>query len=315
MTNSDNTPYSPHVLAVIVAYYPTPGGLAQLISALRQQVDGVVLIFNSPIDPSFSFAEFDGQMFVIENQTNIGLAAAQNIGIRKCIAESADLVLFLDQDSLPDQNLVRSLIEADRRLTEQGITVGGVGPMLIDAHTGTPWPFLSSKWLHTQQKIQPGEFGVCRADMLYSSGSLIRLSHFNTVGHFMEPLFIDHVDLEWCYRAAKQGLQFFGVPSILMRHQMGIRYIRFLGKMHPIHTASRNYYVFRNSVILLGLSHIPLRWKVNEIIRLIPRSIFYGVVGGDPIAYVSNCLRGIVDGILHMIIGNASNEKLKVVND
>ena len=287
----------PQVAAIVVAYHPESGALARLIQAIENQVATVVLVCNSDTDVPESHPNSRCSRTIIRNKVNVGLAAAQNMALSQCVQLQVDFVLFLDQDSIPDADLVEKLLEADQRLVKSGIAVGAVGPLLVDADTGTTWPYLSAGWFRTRENTRPDSRGVCRTDMLYSSGSLVRLAHFSTVGYFMEPLFIDHVDLEWCYRASRHGLGFFGVPAIQMKHRMGSGHIRFLGRLHPIHSASRDYYVFRNSVILLGLSHIPIRWKMNELVRLLPRSIFYGVVGGSPVRRAWYCLRGIFSGI------------------
>lgn len=298
MNNPPAFPAQPRIVALIVVYQPEPDHLLQLIAAIRAQVANVILVCNSATDIPDESADTPGAVSIIRNQANIGLAAAQNQGIDRCNSMAADFVLFLDQDSLPGPSLVSELLAADQRLTAHGHQVGAVAPLLVEADTGTSWPYLSARWLRTKENIQPDALGACRTDMLYSSGSLVRLMHFRTVGNFLESLFIDHVDLEWCYRAAAHDLQFFGIPAIRMQHRMGHGHIRFLGRLHPLHSASRDYYVFRNSVILLGLRHIPLRWKINELIRLLPRAVFYSLLRDGLFLHLSSCLRGITDGII-----------------
>lgn len=297
MTTPPVFPSQPRVVALIVVYHPEPGHLLQLLAAIRTQVASIVLVCNSATAIPADAADTPGSVTIIQNPANIGLAAAQNQGIDQCNRMAADYVLFLDQDSLPGPSLVSDLLAADQRLAEHGIPVGGVAPLLVDAETGTEWPYLSARWLRTQESTQADGLGACRADMLYSSGSLVRLMHFRTVGNFMEHLFIDHVDLEWCYRAAAHGLRFFGIPAIRMQHRMGHGHIRFLGRLHPLHSTPRDYYVFRNSVILLGLRHIPLRWKINELVRQLPRAIFYSLLGQAFFPHLSSCLRGIANGL------------------
>ncbi len=289
------------VVAVVVTYHPEPGILTRLVSAIEFQVTSIVLVCNSPVELPKAQGNSCCGRTIIRNQTNIGVAAAQNQGLRQCRLERADFVLFLDQDSMPDTTFVANLLVATKHLADRGIAVSAVGPLLVDADDGTEWPYLSAAWFHTREETRPDINGVCRTDMLYSSGSLVRLAHFSTVGYFMESLFVDHVDLEWCYRASRYGLHCFGIPSIRLRHRMGEGHVRFFGRLHSIHSASRNYYAFRNTIILLGLGHIPARWKLNEIIRLIPRCIFYGLIGKSLLPHLSNCLRGITDGISYHV--------------
>ena len=296
----------PYVSAVIVAYFPDVEHLSQLICTTSSQVSSIVLVCNSVVDISNLKHRPECTFHVLANSHNVGLATAQNLGIAQSAKENADFLLFLDQDSLPPDNLVERLLAVDAVLTKAAISVGGVGPLLIDADTGIEWPYITAAWIHTRQTTKPNALGVCSADMLYSSGSLIRRDNFKIVGDFMEPLFIDHVDLEWCYRASHFGLRFFGVPSIRMEHRIGDGHVRFLGRLHPKHSASRDYYAFRNSVILIGLPHIPWRWKINEVIRLIPRGIIYGIIGKSTRSHATSFLRAIADGIAYLF--NRKNE-------
>ena len=99
---------SGEVLAVVVTYHPQAGALQTLLEALATQVDGLLVIDNTP-----GSAEHVERMLgplrvgmphlrLRRNGANLGIAAAQNIGIRKALEEGFDYVLFSDQDSLPD---------------------------------------------------------------------------------------------------------------------------------------------------------------------------------------------------------------------
>jgi rhamnosyltransferase len=296
----NSTVLPPRVSAVVVAFHPDPDDLIHLVSMIGPQVASIALICNSLIDTSLLKPCPDCLLRVLQNRENVGLAAAQNQGIALCVEDSAEFLLFLDQDSRPPEKLVSRLLAADAMLTSAGEPVGGVGPLLVESLTGDTWPFMRSGWWRTVETTAPEIAGTCRADFLYSSGSLIRIDHFRRMGDMLEHLFIDHVDLEWCYRAGSKGLKFFGVPSILMEHRVGDGRVKLLGRLHPMHSASRNYYAFRNSVILMGQRHVPLSWKLNEALRLLPRALFYGLLSKQLLHHSGACLRGIIDGITYL---------------
>ena len=284
------------ISAVLVAYSPAAGQLARAISAIVFQVDRVFVVCNSTIDDSQMPEGIEDKLEVIRNPTNIGLAAAQNIGLRRCVDQNADFVLFLDQDSIAPADMVERLLAIYRRLTYAGTRVAAVAPLLVDADTGDEWPFLSTRWIHTHQTATPDEHGACAADFLYSSGSIVTMAAFLRVGGFIESLFIDHVDLEWCMRARTNGYLCFGAPGVRMLHRMGSGHVRMFGRHHAIHAAARDYYVFRNSISLMKLPYIPLRWKLNEAVRLIPRALFYSALHPKPLSHFAACLSGIRAG-------------------
>jgi len=286
------------IIALIVAYQPEAGQLGHAIAAIASQVDGVVVVCNSAVDDSQVPPEFESRVEIIRNPKNVGLAAAQNAGLRRCARGHAEFVLFLDQDSLPAADMVAQLMVAHRRLTDDGEKIAAVAPLLVDAATAVEWPFPTTHWFHTQRTTVPDRRGVCTAEFLYSSGSLVAMDVLLRVGGFIETLFIDHVDLEWCMRAYAHGYLCFGVPAVRMKHRMGSGHVRMFGRLHPIHTAERDYYVFRNSIILLRLPHIGLRWKLNEILRLLPRAVFYSTLHAQPLRHLAACLRGIREGFI-----------------
>lgn len=283
------------IFAIVVAFHPEPGQLERLIAEIKPQVDCVVVICNSPLnasDPAFTSSRVE----LIRNGANIGLAGAQNAGLQLCARNAADFVMFLDQDSEPPGDLVARLLEAHNGLTDRGEKVAAVGPLLRDAVTADPWPFQISGWFHTRQSLTPDRHGCCEADFLFCSGSLVEMAAFREIGGFMDALFIDHVDLEWCFRAATRGWRCFGVPGIGMVHRVGDKHVRLLGRLHPLHSADRDYFVFRNAVALLRLPHLPVRWKSNEVLRLLPRAIFYSLLHRTALKHLASCLRGMRDG-------------------
>jgi rhamnosyltransferase len=282
--------------AIVVAYQPDEEQLIRLLAAIADQVDKIFIVCNSAVDGSRR-PMLGAKLEMIGNSTNIGLAAAQNVGLRRCKQRHADFVLFLDQDSLPPAGMVERLLVATRQLTNDGEKVAAVAPLLVDAATLAPWAFQSTRWFRTVQTTEPDARGVCPAEFLFSSGTLVSMDVVYRLGGFIEELFIDHVDLEWCMRASSRGYLCFGVPAIRMEHHMGSGHARLFGRLHPIHGAERDYYVFRNSIALMKLPHVPLRWKLNEALRLLPRALFYSALHSQSLRHLSACLRGMRDGI------------------
>ena len=65
-----------------------------------------------------------------------------------------------------------------------------------------------------------------------------------------EPLFIDWVDLEWCWRARKLGYQIIGNADVEIRHQLGDGSINVGFRKISVRTPIRHYYITRNAVYL-----------------------------------------------------------------
>jgi rhamnosyltransferase len=116
-----------------------------------------------------------------------------------------------------------------------------------------------------------GDGACAEVDFLISSGSLFATTTFEEVGLMQERLFIDHVDTDWCFRAKAVGMQMFAVCDAHLFHSLGdnIRRTWFLRwrDVH-VHSTMRDYYMFRNTVLMLRSTPIPFPWRVRLVNRL-----------------------------------------------
>ena len=128
------------VCAVIVAYEPDFDHFVELLGECLAQCAGVVLVNNgNPLAlPPFGH----GQLKQIQTRGNIGLAAAQNLGVAWAAAQDYPYVWFIDQDSWPAAGLVQTLRLAFEELESAGATPAAVGPSLIDHRDGVATPFI-----------------------------------------------------------------------------------------------------------------------------------------------------------------------------
>jgi GT2 family glycosyltransferase len=104
------------VAAIIVTFYPDDR-LFELLSSIIHQVDVVWIIDNGSGGEAKNDIEkyqnnLEKPFNIILNSENTGLAAAQNQGIKQAMVFGCDWVLLLDQDSLPAEDMVDSLMSA-----------------------------------------------------------------------------------------------------------------------------------------------------------------------------------------------------------
>jgi len=122
----------------------------------------------------------------------------------------------------------------------------------------------------------------------------------DAVGDMNEAFFIDHVDDEWIFRARARGFRSFGVCDAIMRHSLGTGTLRFwLGRWRtvPVHSPERNYYVFRNSVLLFRKPHATWRWVYNDLERLLFMAIVYPIFTPHRMRRLRMMAKGIRDGL------------------
>jgi len=267
------------ICAVIVTYHPSLAALGRAIQCIAGQIDGILVIDNAsepPVPRDLLVAERDGLRRLIRLPGNRGLAGAQNYGISLAQEHGYSHVLLLDQDSFPAPDMVSKLVHAEQTLIGLGKPVAVVGPQFRDSDTGRVYPFCRLKGpfvrkIYDRAHCDGEEY--CEAFFVIASGSLIRIDVLRSVGSMEEGLFIDNVDLEWCFRAASKGYQCFGVFSARLEHRIGERYVELMGGrfVQHIHPPSRLFYITRNRLLLYCRPYVPLAWKLADALRFLAK--------------------------------------------
>ncbi|WP_454805115.1 glycosyltransferase family 2 protein [Paraburkholderia fungorum] len=292
-----------NVGAVIVTYRPDIAKLARVIESTVPQVDRVIVVDNGSPEPlTLKINELCVKhgARLLEQSSNIGIAAAQNRGIEALLAQQYDYVLLLDHDSVPAEGMVDELVRADTALRSQGHSVGAVGPVCEDFRTGSQWPFIRLENGVVRRVACSQECPLVRTDFLIASGSLIHQSVFRVVGLMNEAFFIDHVDTEWCLRASAAGLSIFGVCAARLDHELGDRIVRlwfFRWREVPVHTPVRMYYMFRNTIRMLAGTPMRWSWRVVHTFRLLQFVFFYSLLVAPRRTYFKAMFLGVLDAV------------------
>jgi len=297
----------PCCCAVFVTYNPDLLVLEKAVSATINQVDKIYIIDNSSRGSLKEFFSNYDQIEIVVFGNNMGIAAGFNVGIQLAKEAGYRYLLLLDQDSIPPANMVMRYLMAIDRLRLEGQTVAAVGPRYKDPRTDKVSSFVRFKWFRNTYISCDDASSSIPTDFLISSGSFYPLDVFEEVGLFDEGLFIDHVDTEWCHRAASFGFKFFGSPDVIMTHSLGEGGVRlwFLRwRTQPLHKAFRLYYIVRNSLLLYRMPHVPLKWISGDILRLVRLLIMYTIFSPARRESIRWFFRGISDG-LHNVVGPA----------
>lgn len=273
MTEASPAPaYSHRIIAIIVTYFPKRDEIDALLSAITPQVMRVVVVDNTPKAQGREAVDHSASVEWIGSGINIGLAAAQNLGIELARRLDATHVVLFDQDSIPAADMVKQLCNAEGKLARRGAKVAAVGPRWLDRYTGQSAPFVRFGWTGLRHvSSEWADEGLIEADFLIASGSLLALSVLDQLGGMDESLFIDHVDIEWAFRAAAHGLRMYGVNDAVLLHGLGEAKQRvWLGKWWhvPVHSPSRNYYFARNTLLVDRRPYVSWRWRVSSCLRL-----------------------------------------------
>jgi rhamnosyltransferase len=83
-----------------------------------------------------------------------------------------------------------------------------------------------------------------------------------------------------------------------MQHSMGDRGLRVLGRTLPLHSPSRHYYAYRNTVLMSAMAQVPPSWKLYFWSKLTVRFLIYVVLAPQRCKRCSLIARGLRDGLL-----------------
>ncbi|MFX1762837.1 rhamnosyltransferase [Paraburkholderia sp. A1RI-2L] len=298
------------VAAVIVTYNPDIPTLDAMLASLRPQVDRIVIVDNGSqphvVERLNELASrFDCVVDALGD--NAGIATAQNRGIERMrslfdgVPPEGQYVLLLDHDSIPGHDMVQRLLASDLQLRARGVRVGAVGPVTVDRRTRTHARFIVAGrfWLARVPMSAEGD-AAQRVDFLIASGTLVRGDVLDAVGGMDERLFIDHVDTEWCLRAASHRYQLFAVRDAYLDHSLGDEVIPvWMGRWREafVHSPMRDYYMCRNTILVLRSNAMPSAWRTFLVVRMIGSMVFFGLGVAPRRLRLLRMWQGLCDGL------------------
>jgi rhamnosyltransferase len=298
------------VASVTVTFNPDPMRLAEQLVALRNQVSEIIIVDNGSVPSAKSIClqpeiveliGKDTQINFVELQENQGLAHGFNVGITQSGSKGAKFVLLLDQDSVPAQDMVRTLFAGFQRAIEEkpGNAIAAVGPRVTNARDAVSYPFVRFGWLRNKHvRCNENQKSIVGCDFLISSGSLISVEAIDRVGSFDETLFIDSVDLEWCSRARAAKFLLCGVCEAQLNHRLGDNRLAPLERINlVVHSPSRIYYMTRNRILLYWRPYMPLTWKIKDVFRMFAKFASLMLFVSPRLTYLKMTALAVRDGI------------------
>lgn len=300
MTTSVNNKTTKAVAVVIVTFNPIIPNLLSIVQTLGDAYH-VIVIDNGSANAGIWHKNicFLQNIELVALQSNVGIAKAQNIGIRLALEKKSNFLFFLDQDSQIDQELLPILLNSFESMSHKH-NVAAVGPSLVDPIKNCTHPIICLDKHGFKKKIPSGNAKtLIEASVLISSGSLISSEALQNVGLMNEAFFIDFVDTEWFFRAADKDYHFYVNPAAVMLHSVGTDSIQFFKWTIPIHSGERKYYRVRNSIKMLSLPYIPIYLRLRLVLVTISQQIILILTQPRKKSYISSLLTGIKDGLFN----------------
>ncbi|TRW96040.1 glycosyltransferase [Paracoccus sp. M683] len=232
---------------VIVTFGADADGVGGVLRQLGPIAGPLVLVDNTPDAP---VPCFDGAI-CIANGNRGGLAGAYNRALEQ-VADKADLVVFVDQDS-DVSVLAEMLADPDVQALLDRDDVAAVAPIYRDRATGMRGrpALLQGRWRVTHLPRQFDD--LRRTTMAINSMTIWRMAALRQLGPFDEGLGVDHVDTEMALRAADDGLSIWIAGAHVFDHSIGQRQVwRAFGRTFQTggHSPDRRRQIGRNTALL-----------------------------------------------------------------
>ena len=227
-----------HVAGVVVLFNPPEAVVANIRSYI-DQIEILYVVDNSDIiDPILERELIAlGKVSYLGNHGNPGQAHALNRGISTALEWGADFILTMDQDSSASPSLVSQMLAVLDEIPVR--EVGILAPFHLTKNRPTR---PSSRW---QEMFT-----------IMLSGNLLNADAYRKTGPFLEELFLDYVDNEYCLRLRKNGFRIIQVNGALLDHSWGnMTENSFLGRrvVHLNYPPFRWYYIARNFCYVFSL--------------------------------------------------------------
>ena len=182
----------------------------------------IIVVDNSSTDGSADVVRRWPGVRLIENDTNLGFAAANNVGIR---ASAGEYLLLLNSDTIVPAGAVDTLAAA----LDRDPTVAIVGPRLVNTEGRAelsvgrmvgPWNEFRQKYLmpdRAEQLARQEQF----PDWVSGACLLVRRGDAEAVGGLDERFFMYLEDVDFCAAIRARGRRVLFTPGVEVTHLRG----------------------------------------------------------------------------------------------
>ena len=243
----------PEVAIVIVTWNGREDLLECLVS-LQKLVPprpSIIVVDNGSTDGTAgAVAEKFPDVKVIASPQNRGFAGGNNLGIEKALAEGADYVCLLNNDTVVDPGFIDELMRAATEHLHAGILGSRI---YYHARPGVIWSQgiavhgvtgrIYTTYCNRREAALPDV--IEEVDGVSGAAMLLKREMLREIGLFNEDYFLCFEDIDLCLRARKKGYRILTVPASRVRHRVS-------GSMGGEHSETVLYYATRNHLLIIN---------------------------------------------------------------
>ena len=291
------------VASVTVAYNAVRVLPCQMDALLRQgrPLQEIVVVDNASTDGTADMlAQRYPQVTVLRMPENLGHSGALAAGVAYAALEKRhDWVWSFDDDTIPDDDALGALLDGVATLGDGDSRVGIAASLPVHRATGECYHPLLWRNGFVRPTSELLREPVWLADLVISSGCMVRRDAVEKIGLPRADFFSDFDDFEYCLRARSHGFKIAVITRSTVGHEIGnTRKVRLPGYSHlwSEHTPWREYYISRNiSYVAWWLypNHKTKRFVIRHLTRHAGAVLLFSP---NKLACLKKMMQGFSDG-------------------
>lgn len=242
----------------------------------------ILVVDNGSTDqsPSRLAADFGEKIDILCNQENLGFSGGNNVGIRHALAQGADFILLLNNDTIVAPDFLSPMLQrldADRRVGAVTAKIYYVHePNVLWAAGGTLNPWLGRAQNRGCGERDCGQYEVSQAvDYVTGCCILARREAFENVGLLDERYFAYFEDADWCLRVREAGFTCWYEPNSHIWHWAGAASKRQQSMTQTGSTDARIYYLVTRNNLWFLRDHVSRKILPIAIVSLFVRHMLF----------------------------------------
>jgi GT2 family glycosyltransferase len=215
---------APRVTAVVVHWQSVDDTLGCVASLAAEPDVGVVVVENGRRAPvAAALAAAAPRAVCVASAENLGYAGGANLGIRRALADGAEVVLLLNDDVRVRAGATAAALAAlapDARIAAVGAKVlSRDDPSRLWLAFGrVTWGQDLVALVGADAPDGPAFATERDVDWIAGCAMWMRAEALAAVGPFDETFFAYHEEVEWCARARERGWRIVYAPSVVVTH-------------------------------------------------------------------------------------------------
>lgn len=206
-------------LSIVILSYNVKKLLLDCLASIPKHKEWeVIIVDNASTDGSDKLA-------TINNKTNLGFAAGNNVGIKKT---NSEYILLLNPDTVVHPKTIETVLKYMQSHPNVGAATCRVelpdGSLDYSCHRGFPNPwnslmhFLNISSSYSTKNV-PNT--IHEIDALTGAFALIRRTVGDQVGWLDEDYFWNGEDIDFCYKLKEKGWKVMYIPDVKITHFKG----------------------------------------------------------------------------------------------